>query len=191
MILRNLLIRKLKSSLKGHIDVDEEVWNSELRIKKFSIKVNEIRSYFDNVNLDKFTKLILFMMKIFNNEEMKRKNLEIRQNLLQELKLYGPDAVRIHIQKILENKIYKIYGDFKENSIFHYEVKRFNLTLLSNMTPFVEVQLHRFIGFHRANEQSFQEMELSIQYFIIQNLITEKDDEFTLMGCLGESKLKR
>lgn len=178
-------------SMNGTIDIDEEVWNSELRIKKFFIKVNEIRSYFDNVNLDKFTKLIAFMMKMFNNDEVKRKNMEIRGNLLQELKIYGPEAVKAHIHKTLEGKIYKIYGDFKENSVFHYEVKKFNLMLLNNITPFLEVQLDKFVGFHRVNMNKFQEMELSIQYFTINNLITEKEDEKILIGCIDDSKLKR
>lgn len=191
MILHNLLSCKLTRSANGLIYIDEEVWNSELRIKKFFIKVNEIRSYFDNVNLDKFTKLIAFMMKMFNNDEVNRKNLEIRQNLLQELKIYGPEAVRSHIHKTLENKVYKVYGDFKENSVFHYEVKRFNLLLLSNITPFMEVQLNKFVGYHRTNTSRFQEMELSIQYFTIKNLITEKEDEKTLMGSIDESKLNR
>jgi len=45
------------------------IWNTEKRIKKFVIKVNEIDAYFDVMNLKKFTLLINFFKKLVNEEK--------------------------------------------------------------------------------------------------------------------------
>lgn len=139
--------------------------------------------------MDKFSKVIGFFMKIVNNEEVKRKNKEIKDNLLQEMKIYGENELKSHIERCVFDKKGKCHTSFKKNTVFQYEVNNFNLRLFMNLIPFIGMQLRKFTGFHKSNQQRHQELEIRIAYYKITNLITKKEEEKNLLSCMSDGKL--
>ena len=165
-------------SFFGGVQEVNEIWNNEKRIKDLIIRVNRINAFFDNVNLNKFMVLINFIIKILNDEKFKQKVKDEKNDLLYEITSYGPKEIENDIYKKIKKINLIDYSIFEIKTAFSYEVKEFNLKLLTkNIEEFLEIRLENFIGKNTFNPKKYNEMEISVKKLVMKNLLVSEDSQ--------------
>lgn len=175
----------------NQVSVAENYWNNELRIAKVRLDVDEIYSFFDSVNLDKFRKSIGFLIKMFQNEEVKQKAQQLKENLLHELKIYTKETLASYVERKSNHFFEKNVDTFIIIKIFEYCVKKFHLQLRNESKAFLELQFANFCGSHRFNKANHEDLELKIKDIKIKNLLTDDPEERNLLSCVyGQERLQ-
>lgn len=163
-------------------------WGDEQRIQNFKIRVDTTDSYVDEVNIRKFLKCMIFMMKAFYNVETRLVEQKIIESFLHELKCFTLET----LHKFLNKKANKYLESIKEGSgvtkAFEYSVKTFNFKLLDETGAFLGVEVFDMEGVHSSHANQHETTLLRIKNFKVSNLLKKDPLENVLLKCLKESQ---
>lgn len=148
------------------------------------IEAEQINAFFDSVNLDKFRKSIQFLIKMFQNEEVRQKSQELKKNLFHEMNIYTKESLANNIEKKSNHFFEKNAEIFLIMKIFEYCVCNFNLQLTNENQPFMELKFENFCGAHRFNKSNHEDLELKIRDIKIVNLLAEDPIERDVLTCV-------